>query len=48
MFSHEEIPGTVVLKNSVVAPRIKISVRDGGSFPIAVHGGSPDFYWDSP
>ena len=54
MFTNEEITGTVLLKisgnpGSVVArPKTKISGRGGGSFLIAVHGGSPNFYWNSP
>ena len=53
MLSHEKIPGSVVLKKLWKSgfcggPRTKISRRGGGSFPIAVYGGSPDFYWNSP
>ena len=41
MLKNSGNPGSVVAQG----PRL----REGwGSFSIAVHGGSPDFYWNSP
>ena len=52
MFSHEEIPGTVMLKKSenpgsVVAQGSRFPVGVGIVFRLAPMGGA-DFYWNSP
>ena len=47
--SLEEIPGTVELKISGNPGYVDQDFREGlGKFSIAVHGGSTDFYWNSP
>ena len=47
-----KIPGTGARKlwksGLCQGPSSKISGRGGGIFLFAVHGGSPDFYWNSP